>query len=146
MRKIFLLGGLFALTAALTFGALSFQKEENEVGPSQVSVHTAPQYADAQNRLWRAPRRARSHRQLHEYGVCRNVINHGSQDVLVPFKSRGEWTSFLQASIPNVEKDLCKRCEWRRQKYVKRSCWCTNCTVWGWRNIRTCNTFGVGSF
>jgi hypothetical protein len=63
------------------------------------------------------------------HGICRNVVNSGSRELMVPYNTKGEWCSFLNTSLTNVTITNCQKC----------SCmgWCCNTTK--------CEDYNVGS-
>jgi hypothetical protein len=63
------------------------------------------------------------------HGICRHVINSGSKELMVPYKTKGEWCSFLKASLPNVTILKCYAC-----KCIGRCC-----------NREECGDYNVGS-
>jgi len=65
------------------------------------------------------------------YGICRNVVNSGSIDLMVPYKTKGEWCSFLK---------LFKKCNNNNMQKVllvggPEDCTCTNCGASGYVKI-----------
>jgi hypothetical protein len=71
--------------------------------------------------------------QIDAHEICRNVVNSGSRELMVPYKTKGEWCSFLGASLRDVSKTYCVTCYW---KY----CNCTNCG-----GVYVCENYNVGS-
>jgi hypothetical protein len=71
--------------------------------------------------------------QIDAHGICMNVINSGSKELMVPYKTKGEWCSFLNASLKDVSITYCQRCYW--------ICTCTNC---GGSKL-VCEDYNVGS-
>jgi hypothetical protein len=70
--------------------------------------------------------------QINAHGICRNVVNSGSKELMVPYKTKGEWCSFLTAPLEAVSKTYCRTCYWE-------SCSCGNCSY------EVCEDYNVGS-
>ncbi len=68
---------------------------------------------------------------IDEHGICRNVVNSGNKEVMVPLKTKGEWCSFIRAAnnFSNVTLTTCVDC------YCLG--WCCNGTE--------CTSYNVGS-
>jgi hypothetical protein len=65
------------------------------------------------------------------YGICRNVMNSGSKELMVPYKTKEEWCSFLKASLKDVTITNCQECYWN---------YCSN-----GRGRWVCKDYNVGS-
>jgi hypothetical protein len=65
--------------------------------------------------------------------ICRNVVNSDSKDLMIPYKTKGEWCSFLTAPLTDVSKTYCTICYWQ-------GCSCTNCG-----GVYVCEDYNVGS-
>jgi hypothetical protein len=68
---------------------------------------------------------------IDEHEICRNVVNSGSKELMVPYKTKEEWCSFLKASLKDVTITKCQVCHWN---------YCSN----GQGRVE-CNDYHVGS-
>ncbi len=50
---------------------------------------------------------------IDRHSICRNIVNNGSQDIMVAYRTKGEWCSFIVNRPPNVSISKCENCsEW----------------------------------
>ena len=65
------------------------------------------------------------------HGICKNVVNSGNKEVMVPFNTKEEWCSFIKNPPSNVSLTTCQNCYWS---------WCSN-GEGSW----VCNPYNVGT-
>jgi len=51
-------------------------------------------------------------KKIDKHKICRNVVNSANQEVMVPFKTKEEWCSFIKNPPSNVSLTTCQNCYW----------------------------------